>query len=239
MTRPRRIVAVDVVRGVAILGVVLFHLVWDLDLYGHIPSGLASHPLWIAFGRSLAATFMALVGVSLVLAFQHGFRPRPFAQRLAVIGAAALAVTAATYVAFPAAFVYFGILHAIFVASLLGALLLRLDVATLTQLGISVLLLGLMGSFDAFDPRWLAWIGFAANVPPSNDFVPVFPWFGLTLLGMAVAKLGIDRGWDALEPRLRRASLAFAWTGRKSLAIYLVHQPVMLGTLEILRRIDG
>lgn len=236
-----RVVLIDVVRGVAIAGVVLFHLVWDLDLYGYLPAGLASHPLWIAFGRTLAATFMVLVGVSLVLAFQRGFHPRPFARRLAVIGLAAAGVTAATYVAFPDAFVYFGILHAIFVASLLGALLMRLDTATLAQLGVFVLLFGFMGSFDAFDTRWLAWIGFSPRVPPSNDFVPVFPWFGLTLMGMAAAKHGLDHGWDERlrRPRLGRASRAMVWAGRKSLVIYLVHQPALLGGLELLRRLGG
>ena len=236
-----RLVVIDVVRGVAIVGVVLFHLVWDLDLYGYLPFGLSSHPLWIAFGRTLAATFMALVGVSLVLAFRQGFRSRPFARRLAVIGLAAAGVTAATYVAFPGAFVYFGILHAIFVASLLGALVLRLDAATLAQLGVFVLLFGLMGSFEAFDTRWLAWIGFSSNVPPSNDFVPVFPWFGLTLMGMAAAKHGSNRGWDERLRRLSigRATRVMSWAGRKSLVIYLVHQPAMLGALELLRRLGG
>lgn len=235
---PGRLVVVDVVRGVAILGVVLFHLVWDLNLYGYLPQGFASHPLWIAFGRILAATFMALVGVSLVLAFYRQFRPRPFARRLAVIGLSAVAVTVATYFAFPDAFVYFGILHAIFVASLIGALLLRLDVATLAQSGVFVLMAGLMGSFAAFDTRWLAWIGFSSQVPPSNDFVPVFPWFGLTLLGMAIAKHGLEQGWDAYLRRRRstQTTRALAWAGRKSLLIYLVHQPVMLSVLELLRR---
>ena len=234
-----RLVGIDVVRGSAIIGVVLFHLVWDLDLYGYIPDGLATHPAWIGFGRTLAATFMALVGVGLVLAHRDGFHVRPFARRVLVIALAAVAVSVATYFAFPAAFVTFGILHAIAVASVLGAMLLRLGVASLAQLGIFVVLVGLMGSFDAFNSRWLAWIGLSSVTPPSLDFVPVFPWFGATLLGMAAAKGGfadaLERGLSSVRDRRPIRGLRLA--GRHSLAIYLVHQPVLLGSIELTRRL--
>lgn len=236
-----RLIVIDAVRGLAIAGVVLFHAVWNLDLYDYIPAGLALHPVWIVFGRTLAATFMALVGVGLVLAHHRGFRLRGFAKRFLAIAVAAIAVSAATLLAFPDAFVYFGILHAIAVASLLGALLLRLDSASLAQLGIFVILLGVAGSFDAFNTRWLAWVGFSYSAPPSLDLVPVFPWFGATLLGMSAAKRGAAHAlerifWNSRKTYLvRKLSLA----GRHSLAIYLIHQPVLLGSIEVARLLSS
>jgi uncharacterized membrane protein len=227
-----RLDVVDVVRGIAIAGVVLFHLVWDLAFLGVIPAWIASHPLWLLFGRVLAGTFMALVGVSLVLASANGFKRRAFLRRLAVLVAAALAITLVTRAAFPETFVYYGILHAIAVASLVGALALRLPTVAIAALGFMAYALGFAWTSSAFEPRWLAWTGFAAAPPPSNDLVPVFPWAGLTLLGMAAARLALAWGWvHRTKPTDGRAARWLAWLGRHSLAIYLVHQPVLLGVL--------
>lgn len=83
-------------------------------------------------------------------------------------------------------------------------------------------------SLPAFDPRWLAWISLSANPPLGNDFVPVFPWAGLTLLGIAFAKV-VDIGKNRLTSA--GADIHFlsrlSWLRRRSPVIYLLHQPVM------------
>lgn len=227
-----RVAAVDVVRGVAIAGVVLFHLVWDLAFVGLTSPVLAAHPLWLAFGRVLAGTFMFLIGVSLVLAARRGLDRRAFGRRLAILVLAALAITLVTRLAFSGAFVYFGILHAIAVASLVGLPLLRLPVSIVALIGAAMIVLGNVLSLPAFDPRWLAWIGFAAVPAPSNDFVPVFPWIGLTALGIASARIGLVRGWANALPALNgRVGHALAVLGRWSLPLYLVHQPLLFAIL--------
>lgn len=233
-----RLDIVDVVRGIAIAGVVLFHLVWDLAFLRVIPPELAFHPLWLLFGRMLAGIFMVLVGVSLVLASANGFRWLPFMRRLVVLAVAALAITLVTRIAFPQTFVYFGILHAIAVASLIGALMLPLHAIAIAVLGVAAYAVGFSWTSAAFDPRWLAWTGFAAAPPPSNDFVPVFPWVGLTLLGMAGTRLALAQRWvHRARPLRGRPARSLAWLGRHSLAIYLVHQPVLLGVLIALVRL--
>ncbi|RFC65909.1 heparan-alpha-glucosaminide N-acetyltransferase [Mesorhizobium denitrificans] len=233
MDRLQRIPTIDIIRGIAIGGVVLFHVVWDLEFAGLI-DGVARHPAWLVFGRSLAGTFMVLVGVSLVLAHRGEIRWGSFSRRLGTILLAAAAITVVTRLAFPANFVYFGILHAIAVATLIGALFLGASALICLAVGTLVLILPLVLESSTFDMRWLAWIGFAAQPPPSNDFVPVFPWVGLTLLGMAAMKW--TSAWPVKTRLVQQAhpsrfARTFAWMGRRSLPIYLVHQPILLAII--------
>jgi len=233
----RRLLVIDAARGAAIAGVVLFHFIWDLEFTGII-SGVAFHPLWLAFGRLLAGSFMFLAGLSLVLAHGVQFRTRTYFRRLAIIVGAALAITIVTLLAFPSAFVYFGILHSIAVASLIGVVFLKMPTFASLLTGLVMLALPWFISLPAFDPRWMAWIGFSVNPPHSNDFVPVFPWAGLTLLGIAFAKT-VDFGKTMLASAGtdRLFLLWLGWLGRHSLLIYLLHQPIMLAIIIPLSRL--
>ena len=235
----QRLIAVDIVRGLAIAGVVLFHLVWDFEFTGII-SGVAQHPAWLMFGRSLAGTFMILVGVSLVLAHRTQIRWSPFMRRLSIIALAAAAVTIMTYLVFPASFVYFGILHAIAAATLIGALFIRAPASLCLAAGTAIFALPFFYESTAFDTRLTAWIGFFTQPPPSNDFVPIFPWVGLTLFGMAATKwlltFDLERYLSRSAPQGQTARF-LAWCGRTSLVIYLVHQPVLLAVIVPVSRL--
>lgn len=240
-TSKSRITLVDAIRGGAIAGVVLFHLVWDLEYAGFV-SGIAFHPIWLAFGRLLAGTFMALVGVSMVLAYNKELRIRHFLRRTGVIATAALIITAVTWFVFPHTFVFFGILHAIAVASLISILLLPLPVWAIAVSGIGFLIMPDLYSSDVFNSRMLAWIGLFTIPPPSNDFVPVFPWVGLTILGMATAKLVM--AGDHVRSKLSYGEgfqivNALVWMGRHSLAIYLIHQPLLLAIIIPFARLSS
>ena len=151
IVKQSRIDAVDIVRGVAICGVVIFHMVWDLEFTGII-SGVAFHPIWLGFGRILAGTFMFLVGYSLVLAHPNGVvKKGPFLRRLSIISAAALAITLITFFAFPTSFIFFGILHSIAIASLLGIVFLKTPAIVPLVMGILVLAFPQYLQIDAFE----------------------------------------------------------------------------------------
>jgi len=233
---------VDAARGVAIAAMIVFHAAWDLSFLRLIPVEVSTDPGWQAFAKAIAGSFLALVGVGLVLGHGQGVRWKAFGRRLATIAAAAVAVSVATYAAFPDSFVYFGILHAIAASSVLALPFLRLPAWACALVACAVLALPEAVSSPAFDSRWLAWIGFSETPPRSNDFEPIFPWFGMVLIGVAAAKVALasaarDRlaAWRCAGPLSRLLVRA----GRWSLLIYLAHQPILLGVLFPVAKLVG
>src|SRR5215211_6430433 len=76
--------------------------------------------------------------------------------------------------------------------------------------------------------------GLGSRDPVTNDYVPVFPWFGPVLIGLAIGRTVLRRRTAPSVARWRAESSAaqlLAWAGRKSLLIYLIHQPVLLAAL--------
>lgn len=236
-----RLVAIDLARTVALVGMAVFHFTFDLEMFGLVPPGTTTTGGWAVFARLIAGSFLFLAGLSLVLAHGEGIRWRAFGVRMAKVAGAAALVTAGTYAAFPHAFVFFGILHSIALASLMGLALLRLPALGLLALAGIVFGVNLMVGVEVLNPRWWAWIGLGTAQPPSVDLVPVFPWFAAFLSGMAVAKLARAAGlWARLALWSPGAALRrMAWPGRHSLVIYLVHQPVLIGALWVVLWLRG
>lgn len=233
---PQRIDILDIWKGLAIIGVVIFHFAWDLEAFGLAPRGMTFRPEWVYFARSLAGSFMLLVGISLFLAHRKTIRWLSFGRRIAVILASALAITVLTYFVTPGSFIYFGILHSIAVGSLMGLAFLRVPALPTAAFGLFFLFgRGVLSSSMFNTPLWY-WTGLSTVYPPSNDYEPLFPWFGLVLLGMAIAKAVADRNILQTIGRWRVGwpPLAFVRrTGRHTLAIYLLHQPLLFGGLYL------
>ncbi|HEV7256085.1 MAG TPA: DUF1624 domain-containing protein [Mesorhizobium sp.] len=229
----RRIPWIDVGRGAALVAMAIYHFAWDMEFFGYAEPGMTAQGGWKLFARAIASSFLFLVGVSLVLAHGRGVRWQGFWRRWATVAGAAALISAATYVATPESFIFFGILHQIAVASLLGILFLRWPAAALLA-GAALFFAALFFlRHDALNHPAFWWLGLSTANPRSNDYVPLFPWFGVVLLGMAGAKLAAHAGWLnrlAGVPAPRAAGpLAFA--GRHSLAVYLLHQPALIGLL--------
>nr|WP_255365492.1 heparan-alpha-glucosaminide N-acetyltransferase [Faunimonas pinastri] len=222
----------DLVRGIAIIAMAIFHGAWDVGALGLIAHPVADLPGWRLFARCIAGTFLILVGVSLVLANRRGLKLRRFGRRLAMLAVSAAAVTVVTWFVFPDAFIFFGILHSIAVASVLGLPFLRLPVWVAVLAAIFCLAAPHFLAGPVFDAPALQWLGLMDYAPQTNDYVPVFPWFGCVLAGMVLARLAGLQGPTprlSLPPVRARLLRPLVWAGRHSLAIYLIHQPLLFG----------
>lgn len=228
-----RLEAIDLARGAALAAMAVYHFAWDLEFFGYAPPGMTAEGGWKLFARAIATSFLFLVGVSLWLGHGRGVRPRPFLKRLAMIVAAAAAISLVTWLVVPGGFIFFGILHQIALASVLGLAFLHVP-APLTLAAAALVAAApyvLRSTF--FDHPALWWVGLSSVNPRSNDYVPLFPWFAAVLSGLAAARMAAAAG---LFSRMAGRELA-GWTrplqlaGRHSLAVYLLHQPVLIGSL--------
>jgi uncharacterized membrane protein len=231
---------VDVARGLALAAMAIYHFSWDLSFYQLIATPVGADPAWKWFARCIAGSFLFLVGVSLVLGHGVKVRWRPFLKRLAMVAAAAAAITVATYFAFPQSYIFFGILHCIALSSVLALPFLRLPWWAVGGAAAIVLAAPHGLASESFDASALLWVGLGTRVPRTNDYVPIFPWFGMVLLGLAATRLAMpvlreSARWRADDPLGR----ALAWAGRHSLIIYLVHQPLLLAILYPVAQIFG
>lgn len=226
----RRRQSIDVFRGIAILAMVAYHATWDLNYYRIIEVGIGVDAIWFTIQRSILTAFLLLVGAGLWLAHKDGIDWRRFWKREALLIAASLGVSAITWFQFGEYFAYFGVLHAIALSSLLALPLVRAPLWAGIATAIVFLFVPIVFTSDLFNTRWLAWIGFFTAVPETADLVPMFPWFGVVLLGMLGMRL-FERApvftWSSAAPPVR----VLARIGRWSLIIYLVHQPLLFGII--------
>lgn len=229
--RPR-LAIVDIARGVAILAMVVYHLCWDLSYFRFIAPDVGHDPEWVLFARSILAAFLFLVGVGLVLGHGRGIRWRGFWRRWVFVLAGALIITAATWFTFPDSFVYFGVLHAIALFSLLGLGFVRTPLWLAIVAAIVFIAPTFLFSDALFNEKQWSWLGFWEIPPPTNDLVPVFPWFGAVLVGIIATRLLLASSWYGRLAAIAaggRLPKLLAFLGRWSLLIYLLHQPILLG----------
>lgn len=236
-----RIELVDLARGIALLAMFVYHFAYDLSFFKLIRVDVVADPGWRAFARLIAGSFLAIVGFSLVLATRKGFDRGNYLRRLALVACAAILVTCATWFALPDIFIFFGILHHIALASVLALPFLLLPTAVIALAAVVVFVLPFVLGHGLFTQDWLAFLGFGPW-PLTADFVPVFPWFGCVLAGMALARMALPKAQDSSWGRWRATSAPARLVvlgGRNSLFVYLVHQPLFIGALFLFMQATG
>jgi uncharacterized membrane protein len=227
-----RFPAIDALRGAALVAMFVYHFSFDLNYFGLIQQNFYEDPFWIGGRALILSSFLLLVGVGLVLANRNEIRWPAVWRRLGQIVGCAVLVSIGSYLMFPQSWIYFGVLHHIAVASLLGLASLRLE-WTNAVLGLALVGLGASLKISFFDAPSLQWIGLMTHKPITEDYVPMLPWFGVVLLGIFVGKRFLSGGYVRMKAwrPAGGASRLLAFAGRHTLFLYMVHQPVFIGVL--------
>ena len=229
---PTRYPVVDALRGTAIALMIAYHFCFDLQFYGWLHADFNGDPFWLGARATIVSLFLGVVGISLVLAGRNGLDWQRIGRRSAILCACAALASLSSYALFADSWIFFGILHFIAAASLLGLAFLRWHRLTLV-IGLLLIGLGLGVELSFFDHPALQWFGLMTYKPITEDYVPLLPWFGVVLVGIYLGQWGLN------QPVPRNAWIGaplLSFAGRHSLPIYMLHQPLLLGMLYLLKR---
>jgi uncharacterized membrane protein len=225
----------DFLRGIAIILMVLFHFIYDLNHIRIIYYKLWEGPFDYA-SKLVASVFFLLVGISLTISYNktrntqsiNQIRIRIFYRGLKLIFLGMI-ITIISWIIIPSRFVIFGVLHCIGVSIILSIPMLSKKNSNLF-LGSIVILFGILLHYLVFNVTWLIPLGFLPTKFFSIDFFPLFPWFGIVLVGIGIGHYLYPEGkrrFDIDYDKNKRVINKISYIGRHSLHIYFFHQPVL------------
>ena len=210
-------------RGIAIIMMIAFHFIYDLNSFGFSDIPLFTHWAGIAWRCLIVFLFLSAVGISLVIAHGKGIKFKKFLKRLLYLGIAALFVSAGTYVMFPDGWVYFGILHLIWFSTIIA-----ISFVNLPKTSLLIAALILIGAI--FDQPNLSFISYLLEpyLPlGSVDYYPLFPWLSFVFIGIY---LGHNPYYQKIFIfRLNWLEVI----GKHALIIYLTHQIVLFSIVSL------
>ena len=245
----------DVLRGLTVVSMVLFHGMWDaVFLFGLNAPWYTSLPGYL-WQQSICWTFILLSG----FCFRLGSRPLRRGLQVSALG---LLVTAVTVLFMPEDRVVFGVLTCIGACMLLTA---GMEKAAGEKSGIQASAAGLAVSAVLFfltrniNAGWLgferfliaplpaglyrnlltAFFGFPAPDFYSTDYFSLIPWWFLYLCGYFLYGIWQEKKRTSTKKKESRQEEVpcllrmFRWIGRRALLIYALHQPVLMLVLTL------
>lgn len=244
MTTKVRYTVLDVLRGGAVIAMIIYHALWDLvNIFGVYMPWFSSTTASV-IQLSIRWAFILISGFSIHLS------KRKLRHALTVLGAS-LIITLVTFIFTPEARILFGVLSLLGSAVLLTIPLNKPMKKINPTVGIVICALLFVltynlprgfvgvGDFALFElPDFLychtltAFFGFKPAGFFSTDYVPLLPWLFMFWIGYYVylffEKYNLLRFMSAFSLK------PLEFVGRHSLIIYMLHQPVVYGLLYII-----
>lgn len=229
-----RIPLIDSIRGIAIILMVLYHVVFDLENFlgfTHIDS---QNGFWLYEGRLSAILFILISGISTSLLFKkypiHEARSKNLKRALKTLLWALVITGISTFVQRDMA-IHFGILHFLATSIVLSTFCLKINPKIIFLSAIIIITITPIAKANLPASNWFLPLGKTAINYSSWDYYPLLPWFAVVLIGLSLGKI---IPWHKISiPKMP----LLGKIGRHSLAIYLLHQPIIIGTLFLLQKL--
>ena len=224
-TRNARVNEVDILRGMAIVLMVIFHFCYNLAAFDWLDISTNKDIEWRVFRAVIVSGFLLAVGMSSYLVYSKHVNLIKLSKTVAKLITVALLLTVGSLFMYPNAWVYFGIIHFIAVALPISVIFARFPTVALI-IGVACLAAYHL-DWISMRPIWLWSIEHLSIPRKTTDLVSFIPWISPVLIGiylMHKSLFNIKISENVISNKL-------ALLGRHSLAIYLIHQPIMYGAM--------
>jgi uncharacterized membrane protein len=231
---------------------IIYHFFFTLDYFNVRPMPSIFWPQ--QFYGAITILFVAIAGVSISLAaFKANDSKeltKKFIKRGLKLFSIGLLITIVTWFYPHDGFIVFGVLHLIGLSTILSIPLLiyaakrQNKISLILPLIFGIIILALTGFVQKIQgPIYLVPLGIYPSHFYSLDYEPLFPWFSVILIGTALGLLLYPGGKRRFLLPLKMQEIPdilkpLSFLGQRSLMIYLIHQPIILGILWLTGVID-
>ncbi len=229
-----RLEKLDILRGVAIFLMVLFHLNFSLVYFGEIYILNFSYLFWWLLWKVSALLFIFIAGVSFFLAEQK-YKDKvveKYSKMIIVLIIIAVWISLSTYLLFPEQYIRFWIIH-FFALSFFLLLFCRKFRYYNILIWATIVAIWIFFTWEV-NNHYFIFLGFTYPWFNSLDVYPIFPYFWVILFWYVTGLFLNDKKqlkilWTKEE--LSWIFLLFSKMWKKSLLIYLIHPPIITGII--------
>jgi uncharacterized membrane protein len=204
---------------------VTFHIAYDLNEYAGININCVSG-FWYWVGKTSALTFIFLAGIS------SGFSKNTIRRGIKVL-AYAMVITIFTYVFFKEQYVRFGILHLLGMGMVFFPLLNRMNSVYLIMSSIIIAVITIPLKNSTVSTCLLLPLGAMYKGFDTLDYYPLIPYLSVFITGIVAYKLYYYKKRSLFKFKLENNYISMI--SKNSLAIYMIHQPVIVMIIFLLK----
>lgn len=226
---------IDLIRGISLVSMILYHFLYDLVYIFNVPINFYQLDKVKPWQLSICISFILISGIS--IHFYHNHKK----QGLIILGISII-LSHITFFIIPEESIKFGILSLIGVSIILIDILNKFLNKLNPKIGFILFIImfllfynlpsGSLGIKNLeivelpdtiYNSEYLYPIGLPDNNFSSSDYFPIFPWGFLFISGFYLGKILKDK--KLLKPMGKNNIISAL--GRHSLLIYLIHQPII------------
>ncbi|MDD2401333.1 MAG: heparan-alpha-glucosaminide N-acetyltransferase [Clostridia bacterium] len=223
-----RIWGLDFLRGIALVLMVYFHIMYDMkEMYNYEVIYESGFNYYI--GKASGILFILVSGISCSFS-------RNNTQRAIKLFFIAMGITILTHIYESDLGIKFGILHFLSLSILMSKIFLKINSYLLAVFGTIIIFLSRY--VYLFNVNWNLFfpLGITTANFISSDYYPLIPWFGVFIYGLILGKKIYCKKTRRFS-HIAKAGVIIT-LGKYTLPIYLIHQPVIMMILKIIRSVD-